>query len=361
MAQLSWPMAAMFAVLLAVANVASATAVPKEGDVSLRDFSFGTAEKLPRLRLHYATLGTPHRDQAGHVTNAVLVLHSTGSSLQQFLGQNFAGELFGPGQPLDSSRYYLIFPDAIGHGQSGKPSDGLRAHFPRYTYEDMVTAQHVLVHDTLGVDHLRLVIGTSMGCMHSWIWAERFPSEMDAIMPLACLPTPVSGRNRMWRDMLIAAIRQDPQWQDGDYRAEPLAALRLAASTMVLAASGTLELQQAGPTKEAADRYLAASTDQLLSTLDANDLLYALDASRDYDATGKLGAIRARVLLVNFADDYINPPELGIAESSIRLVPKGRYVLIPASAQTHGHHTHTWAAVWKSYLQELLADEKHVD
>ena len=324
---------------------------PVEGDLVLRDFAFRSGAKLPELRMHYMTLGTLRRDASGHAANAVLVMHGTTGSGRQFTRKQFADELYGPGQPLDLKVYYVIFPDDIGHGRSSKPSDGLRAKFPQYGYEDMVAAEHALV-TGLGVDHLRLVMGTSMGCMHAWMWAEKWPSMMDAVMPLACLPVQIAGRNREWRKMVIDAIREDPEWKGGDYAAQPRAGLQLAEDMLVLAGSSPLADQKRLPTRDAADKALAERPHSLT---DANDTLYAIAASSDYDPSRDLEKITAPVLFVNSADDFINPPELGIAEREIKRVKNGRFILIPASESTHGHGTHTWAIFWKQSLQELLA------
>ncbi len=324
---------------------------PVEGDQILRDFAFTSGEKLAELRIHYMTLGTLRRDARGRAENAVLVMHGTTGSGQQFLRKQFADELYGPGQPLDLTRYYVILPDDIGHGRSSKPSDGMRARFPRYGYRDMVNAEHALV-EALGVDHLRLVMGTSMGCMHAWMWAEGRPSMMDAAMPLACLPVQIAGRNRQWRKMIIDAIEQDPDWKGGDYQGPPRGALRVAEAIMTIASSSPIADQERMPTRDAVDRAMAESK---RPPADANDLLYALRSSSDYDPSADLEKITAQVLFVNSADDFINPPELGIAEREIRRVRRGRFVLIPASAGTHGHGTHTWAALWKKDLAALLA------
>jgi homoserine O-acetyltransferase len=329
---------------------------PREGDFVIRDFRFQSGETLPELKLHYLTLGTPVRDARGRVANAVLILHGTGGSGRQFLVPQFAGVLYGPGAPLDTTRYYIILPDGIGHGRSSKPSDGLRARFPHYDYDDMVAAQYRLVTERLGVNHLRLVMGTSMGGMHTWLWGETRPGFMDALMPLACLPVEIAGRNRMWRRMILDAIRADPEWKGGDYASEPQAGLRTALDLLLIAGSAPILMQRSYPTRDSADRYLERYADTRLPTLDANDLLYQVDASRHYDPSPRLGTIQAPVMHVNSADDFINPPELGIAEREILKVKRGRFVLIPASEQTHGHGTHTWAALWKSYLEELLKE-----
>jgi homoserine O-acetyltransferase/O-succinyltransferase len=328
---------------------------PVEGDVVLKDFRFASGETLPALRIHYTTLGTARRDPAGHVTNAVLIMHGTTGSGHQFFLPQFAGVLFGPGQPLDVRRSYVILPDDIGHGRSSKPSDGLHARFPHYGYHDMVAAEHALVTRGLGVDHLRLVMGTSMGCMHAWMWAEQWPDAMDAVMPLACLPVAIAGRNRMWRKMVIDAIRDDPDWQGGDYRTEPRRALAAVADVVLIAGSAPLADQRRVPTPAAADREVERRIAAFVDGHDANDVLYAVASSGDYDPSADLDKIRAPVMYVNSADDFINPPELGIAEREVGRVPHATFVLIPATADTHGHGTHTWAALWQHDLVRLLA------
>jgi homoserine O-acetyltransferase/O-succinyltransferase len=328
--------------------------MPQEGDYLLRDFHFKSGETFPELRMHYMTLGKPVGDGNGRVTNAVLVLHGTGGSGRQFLAPQFADVLFGPGQLLDVSRYFIIFPDNIGHGKSSKPSDGLHAHFPQYDYDDMVLAQHDLVVRGLGIHHLRLILGTSMGCMHSWVWGETYPDFMDALMPLACLPVQIAGRNRVWRKMVIDGIRQDPDWKNGEYATEPRAGLQIGADFLIIAGSAPLLMQKNLPTGEAADKYVNESVNRIAANLDANDLMYAVNASRNYNPSPQLGTITVPVMFVNSADDFINPPELGIAQSEIQKVKKGRFILIPASDQTHGHGTHTWAIVWQQYLKQLL-------
>jgi homoserine O-acetyltransferase len=325
-----------------------------EGDYVAVGFRFTSGETLPELRLHFTVLGKPHRDAHGRVDNAVLILHGSGGSGHSFLNERFAGVLFGKGRLLDAGRYYLILPDGIGHGKSSKPSDGLHARFPQYDYADMVNAQYSLVTQGLQVDHLRLVIGTSMGCMHTWMWGEGHPEFVDALMPLACLPVPIAGRNRVWRELVIDAIRSDPGWQQGEYKTQPAAALRTAAGMLLIAGSAPIQMQSALPTREAADQFVQKYLERELEDLDANDLLYEVNASRDYDPSAALGQISAPVMWINSADDFINPPELAIAEREIQFVKKGRFVLLPASDQTHGHGTHTWAAVWQQYLGQLL-------
>jgi len=329
-------------------------ALAAEGDYTLRDFTFRSGEKLPELRIHYLTMGKPMRDARGRTSNAVLILHGTGGSGRQFLAPQFAGVLFAPGAPLDTTKMFLVLPDGIGHGRSSRPSDGLHARFPRYDYDDMVAAQYRLLTDGLKVSHLRLVMGTSMGGMHTWVWGETHPEFMDALMPLACQPVAIAGRNRIWRKMVMDAIRQDPEWQGGDYTAQPKAALRTALDLLLIAGSAPLRMQLEESTRDSADRYLEAYFKARMPGLDANDLLYQVDASRNYDPEPGLKEIIAPVMFVNSADDFINPPELGIAERDIQKVAHGQFVLLPISEQTRGHGTHTWAALWRPHLEALL-------
>src|SRR5215831_1254433 len=329
---------------------------PQEGDFVLRNFYFTSGETLPELRMHYTTLGKPARDPNGRVTNAVLLLHGTGGSGRQFLQPQFANELFGPGQLLDANRYYIILVDNVGHGKSSKPSDVMHARFPQYDYDDMVRAQYDLLTQGLDVNHLRLVLGTSMGCMHSWVWGETYPDFMDALMPLACLPVELAGRNRLWRKMVIEGTRQDPDWKNGDYNTEPRAAVQIDADFLIIAGSAPMLMQKNLPTREQTDKYFDENFKRITATLDANDFLYAVSASRNYDPSPKLETITAPVMFVNSADDFINPPELGIAQRQIQKVKQGKFVLLPASDQTHGHGTHTWAVFWQQYLQELLEE-----
>jgi homoserine O-acetyltransferase len=331
----------------------AAAPIPVEGEIIARNFHFASGEMLPELRLHYLTLGEPKRDSHGRINNAVLLLHGTGGSSRSLLNEHFAGVLFGHGQLLDSAKYYLILPDAIGHGKSSKPSDGLHARFPQYTYADMVAAQHSLL-EGLQVEHLRLIIGTSMGCMHTFMWGETYADFVDALMPLACLPAQIAGRNRLWRNLLMEAIRADPQWLQGEYKSEPPGALRTAAGLLLIAGSAPIQMQLALPSRDAADQFLEKFMQRELDDLDANDLLYQMNASRDYDPSPALESIKAPLTLVNSADDFINPPELGIAEREIKRIKGARFVLLPASDQTHGHGTHTWAALWQQYLAQLL-------
>ena len=330
-----------------------------EGDFVVKNFQFRSGESLPELRLHYTTLGKPAKNTQGGVTNAVLILHGTGGTGHQFLSPIFAGELFGPGQLLDAARYYIILPDGIGHGKSSKPSDGMHAHFPQYDYDDMVAAHHRLLTEGLGVNHLRLVMGTSMGCMHSFVWGETFPDFMDALMPLACLPVQIAGRNRIWRKMTMDAIRNDPEWKGGEYSSEPQQALRTVLDLLLIAGSAPLYMQKTYPTRDAADKELDDYFKARFAALDANDFLYQVNCSRNYDPSPQLEKITEPVMYINSADDFINPPELGIAEREIKKVKNGRFILLPISDETRGHGTHTRAAVWKQYLAELLAQLQH--
>ena len=330
-----------------------------EGDFVAKNFKFRSGETLPELRLHYTTLGKPARDAQGRVTNAVLILHGTGGTGHQFLTPIFAGELFGPGQLLDATRYFIILPDGIGHGKSSKPSDGLHAHFPQYDYDDMVAAHHQLLSEGLGVNHLRLILGTSMGCMHSFVWGETYPDFMDALMPLACQPVQIAGRNRVWRKIVMDAIRKDPEWKGGEYSAEPQQALRTALDLLLIAGSAPFYMQKTLPTRDAADKYLDDYFKSRMTGLDANDLLYAVNASRNYDPSPNLEKITAPVMYINSADDFINPPELGMAATEIKRVKNARFIVIPISDETRGHGTHTKAVVWKQYLAELLEKSAH--
>ena len=329
---------------------------PTRGDYVIRDFKFKSGETLPELRLHYTTLGTPSRDAGGVVRNAVLIMHGTGGTGAQFLTQQFAGVLFGPGQLLDATRYFIILPDGIGHGASSKPSDGLHARFPQYTYDDMVAAQYRLVTEKLGVNHLRLVMGTSMGGMQTWVWGETYPDFMDALMPLASLPVEIAGRNRVMRRMIIDAIRNDPAWTGGDYKEQPRQGLTAAVNILLMMTSSPLQWQKQAPTRDAADRFYEDRVKAQLARTDANDMLYQFDSSRDYDPSPKLETIRAPLVAVNSADDLVNPPELAVMEREIKRVRRGRYVLIPTSDETRGHGTHSLPAVWQKLLVALLKE-----
>jgi homoserine O-acetyltransferase len=326
----------------------------ENGTYTIKNFRFGSSESLPELRLHYLTLGKPHRDSAGHTDNAVLLLHGTGGNAHSLLNPAFSDVLFGPGQPLDISKFYIILPDDIGHGESSKPSDGLRMHFPQYDYNDMVASQHAMLVDGLQVDHLRLILGTSMGCMQSFVWGETYPNFSDALAPFACLPVELAGRNRMWRYMAMQIIRKDPAWKNGDYIIEPDEGLRAAMGLIVIAGSAPLFMQKQFPTRALAEAYVDRTLEGLIARTDANDFLYYVNASRNYNPEPKLSTIEAPVLWINSADDFINPPELAIAEKLVTKMPHARFILIPVSEATRGHGTHTQAAVWKDYLIEFL-------
>jgi homoserine O-acetyltransferase len=345
-----------FLLALLVCPVVAAAQYPAatEADFFLKNFPFRSGETLPELRVHYRTIGRPDRDPEGVVRNAVLILHGTGGSGAQFVRPEFAGELFRAGGLLDATRYFIVLPDGIGHGQSSKPSDGLRTRFPRYGYIDMVEAQYRLLTEGLGVNHLRLVMGTSMGGMHTWLWGERHPDFIDALMPLASLPTEISGRNRIWRRIVIDAIRTDPEWRGGNYVGEP-PSLRTAEALIYLMSSNPRLRQDEMPTLAKSDAAFDVAMANAVRGSDANDVLYQVEASRDYAPGPDLDKIRAPLVAVNSADDLINPPELGILERGITRVPKGRAIVVPSGPETRGHGTHTIAAVWKRYLEELLA------
>jgi homoserine O-acetyltransferase len=353
------PIIRILVVLLSVlvASVAPAAdyPAPTEGDFTIRDFKFASGETLPELRLHYRTLGKPEKDAEGKTTNAVLIMHGTTGSGAQFIRPEFAGELFGKDQPLDATKFFIVLPDGIGHGKSSKPSDGMHAKFPRYGYLDMVEADYQLLTEGLGVNHARLVMGTSMGGMHTWLWGELHPDFIDALMPLASLPTQISGRNRAWRRMVIDAIRNDPAWEGGEYKTQP-PSLGTAAEMLWFMSSNPVLRQKDAPSLAKTDEVLDKFVEQIVKTDDANDVLYALEASHDYDPGPDLEKIRAPLLAINSADDLINPPELAILEREIKRVPKGRAIVIPLSDKTRGHGSHTLAALWKDQLVQLLKE-----
>ena len=327
-----------------------------EGDFVARDFRFASGETLPSLTLHYRTIGTPRRDGAGIVRNAVLILHGTGGTGAGFLSQTFGGELFGPGQLLDATRYFIILPDGIGHGKSSKPSDGLRARFPKYTYDDMVRAERAMLVDGLQVNHLRLVLGTSMGAMHCWVWGETFPDFADGLVPLASVPTQIAGRNRVMRKMIVDSNTQDPEWTNGHYTQPPRKGLVGAVNLLMMMTSSPLQWHKSGPTRDAADKWYEDQIASRVAATDANDMLYQFNASRDYDPSPHLEKITAAVLAINSADDVVNPPELKLMEALMPRVKHGRYVLIPTSDLTRGHGTHSLPAVWAKYLAEFLKE-----
>ncbi len=349
---------AVVVALLGVANVSAATTVwpTHDGAFDIPNYRFKDGGTLPVLHLHYLTLGSPHRDAAGHVDNAVLLLHGTGGDAHSLMNPVFSDVLFGPGQPLDAAKYYLILPDDIGHGQSSKPSDGLRMRFPAYDYDDMVRSQHAMLVDGLHVDHLRLILGTSMGCMQAFVWGETFPTFSDALAPFACLPVELAGRNRMMRYMMIDAVEHDPAWLGGNYTAEPAAGLRTAVDLLFVMGSAPLQLQKLFPTRAGAEHRVDTAIAASMARTDADDLIYYVNASRDYDPSAKLSTITAPVLWINSADDFINPPELGIAERMVKQMPHAKFILIPISDATRGHGTHTQAAVWKDDLIDFLKE-----
>jgi len=326
------------ALLLVAFAVHAQAPAPVEADFLVKDFHFASGEVLPEARIHYATIGTLRR--TAHGTNAVLVLHGTGGSLRQFLNDHFAGVLFAPGGLLDANKFFIVIPDNIGHGKSSKPSDGLRAKFPHYGYNDMVELQHRLVSEGLGIDHLAVIMGTSMGGMQTWMWGERWPDAADALVPLASAPAQIAGRNRIWRKMMIDDLQRND--------------LPAALQILILVGSSPLQWQKAAPTRDDADRWIAEQMKSRTATNDADDLLYAIESSRDYDPAPQLDHITAPLLAINSADDFINPPELGIMESAIKRVKRGRYLLLPISDATRGHGTHTWAPVWEKQLREFL-------
>jgi homoserine O-acetyltransferase/O-succinyltransferase len=347
----------LFSIVAASVAQASDYPAPTESDFTIRDFKFQSGETLPQLRLHYRTLGKPEKDAQGKTTNAVLIMHGTTGSGAQFIRPEFAGELFGAGQPLDATKFFIVMPDGIGHGKSSKPSDGMRAKFPHYGYLDMIEADYRLLMDGLGVNHVRLAMGTSMGGMHTWLWGELHPDFMDALMPLASLPTQISGRNRAWRRTIIDAIRNDPAWNGGEYKTQP-PSLRTAAQLLWFMSSNPVLRQKEAPTLAKTDEVLDKFVEQIVKADDANDVLYAVEASHDYDPGPNLEKIRAPLLAINSADDLINPPELGILEREIKRVPHGRAILIPMSDKTRGHGSHTIAALWKDELVNLLKETK---
>jgi homoserine O-acetyltransferase/O-succinyltransferase len=349
-----------FLLLSLFATAASAqTAWPThDGVYTIANFRFGTGQILPQLRLHYLTLGTPHTDAQGHTDNAVLLLHGTGGDAHSLMNPIFADVLFGPGQPLDIRKYFIILPDDIGHGSSSKPSDGLHAHFPQYDYDDMVASQHTMLLQGLKIDHLRLILGTSMGCMESFVWGETYVGFADALAPFACLPTALVGRNRMMRYMAVRAIEQDPQWLGGEYKSQPIQGLTTANEMLLIMGSSPLQMQKRYTTRAAAEAYVEDYLKRYNADTDANDLIYYVQASRNYDPSANLERITVPVLYINSADDYINPPELGIAQKLAKRMPHCRFILIPISDATRGHGTHTVAALWKDYLAQLLAESE---
>ena len=360
-------LACLFPALLALTAVPAFAQAPapdypptqwpiQDGTYVIHNFRFGTGESLPELKLHYLTLGQPHRGADGRVDNAILLLHGTGGSAHSLLNPVFSDVLFGPGQPFDITKHFIILPDDIGHGESSKPSDGLRMNFPHYDYDDMVRSQHTMLLDGLHVDHLRMIFGTSMGCMQSFVWGETYPDFMDALMPMACLPIELAGRNRAWRYMAMQMIRKDPAWDNGNYTTEPLEGIRGADDLILIAGSAPLYWQKSYPTRAATEAFVDKSLDNAIAHTDANNFLYYVNASRNYNPEPKLETITAPMLWMNSADDFINPPELGIAQKLVTRIPHGKFILIPISDATRGHGTHTVASVWKSDLIQFLTE-----
>jgi homoserine O-acetyltransferase len=345
----------MSPILLLLGMLAADYPAPVEANFIAKDFHFATGESLPELRIHYTTLGKPVRDAKGVVRNAVLITHGTTGSGHSLLSPNFAGQLFGAGQLLDATKYFIVLPDGIGHGQSSKPSDGLRMRFPKYTYDDMVRAHYLLLTEGLGVNHLRLALGTSMGAMHTWVLGEMYPDFADALMPLASQPVEIAGRNRELRKMIVEAIEKDPEWKGGEYTKPPIYGLTNALYIMSFMTSSPLQLQKQYPTRESVDKMVEATFPERAAHTDANDMIYAYEASRTYNPEPNLGKIKAVLYAVNSADDQVNPPELGIGEREIKKVARGRFILIPTSDQTRGHGTHSLPAIWGKYLAELLS------
>jgi len=332
----------------------------KDNTFHIATFHFKDGETLNDLKLHYLTLGSPHINAKGRTDNAILLLHGTGGDAHSLLNPVFSDVLFGPGQPFDITKYFLILPDDIGHGESSKPSDGLHMRFPQYDYDDMVASQHRMLTDGLHVDHLRLILGTSMGCMQSFVWGETYPQFMDALAPFACLPTTLAGRNRMMRYMAIENIKRDPAWHNGDYTAEPALGLRSANEMLLIMGSAPLQMQKLYPTRESAEKFVDDYLARTTAHTDANNLIYYVNASRNYNPEPRLSTINAPVLYINSADDFINPPELGIAERLSKQIPNARFILLPITNQTRGHGTHTIATIWKQYLIDFLHQtEKH--
>ena len=327
----------------------------REGEFTIRDFRFRNGSTLPALRMRYTTLGTPRRDAGGNIVNAVMVLHGTGGTGKQFLAPQFADTLYGPGQPLDIRRTYVILPDNIGHGGSSKPSDGLRMRFPAYDYDDMVAAQHRLLVDGLGVRRLRLLMGTSMGRMHAFVWGQTHPGFARALMPLACQPVQIAGMNRMWRQMVVDGIRSDPAWAGGEYRTQPAQGLRTAASLLAIAGGAPLYLQRTYATRDAAGAYATTRVAADMATRDANDLLYQIESSRTYDPWPNLDKIVAPTMWINSADDFINPRGFDFPTRAIARMRNARFRMIPETADTRGHDTHIWAANYADDLVALLA------
>jgi homoserine O-acetyltransferase len=353
---LAFAVVALVSLAAGPAAVAADFPAPVDGDFVARDFRFSSGETLPALNLHYRTIGTPQRDASGVVRNAVMILHGTGGTGAAFLSQTFGGELFGAGQVLDATRYFIILPDGVGHGKSSKPSDGMHGRFPKYTYDDMVRAQHAMLVDGLKVNHLRLVLGTSMGAMQCWVWGETYPDFADGLVPLASAPTQIAGRNRIMRTMIMDSITRDPAYKNGDYTEQPHAGMVGAVNLLMMMTSSPIGWHRSGPTRDAADKWYEDQLKSRLAANDANDMLYQFNASRDYDPSAQLEKITAHLLAINSADDVVNPPELGIMEKLMPRVAHGRYILLPTSDRTRGHGTHSLPAIWGMHLGDFMKE-----
>jgi homoserine O-acetyltransferase/O-succinyltransferase len=353
----------ILALVAAVLVSASAAAQPAsfppavEGDFIARDFAFTSGERLPEVKIHYRTVGVARKDVDGVVRNGVLILHGTGGTGAGFLGANYGGRLFGKGQPLDADKYFIILPDNVGHGQSSKPSDGLRMKFPKYRYTDMVKLQYELVTKGLGLTNLKLVMGTSMGAMHAWNWGYMYPGFAAGLVPLASNPVEIGGRNRVWRKFLIDAIEKDPTWMNGEYQEQPRG-LASAIGFLMMATSVPLQWQKQFPTVAATDKYVADQVAARSKNTDANDMLYYYHAIEDYNPAPHLAKITAPLLAINSADDFVNPPELPMMQELIKQVKRGRFILLPITDETRGHGTHSLPAIWGGELVKFLAELK---
>ena len=335
----------------------SQKAVPYQDDFFvIKNFKFSDGSFLDSLKLHYYFVGIPHLNKQGNVDNAILIMHGTGGSGESLLTENFAGQLFKTGQILDAGKYFIILPDGIGHGKSSKPSDGLRMHFPAYTYDDMVDADYLLLTKKLNVQHARLIMGTSMGAMHTWVFGYRYPDFMDALMPLASLPIEIAGRNRILRKMIIDAIKDDPSWNNGNYVQQPSLGLKHALDILMIMSSAPLQWQKEAPTRKSAEQYLDKYLVNAVKGKDVNDMIYQFDASREYNPAPYLSKIKAPLLAINSADDQINPPELKVLDTAILKVQKGKYILLPISSETRGHGTHSLPKIWGNYLKDFMKE-----
>jgi homoserine O-acetyltransferase/O-succinyltransferase len=348
--------AAVMVAVPAAAQPASFPA-PVEGDFVARDFVFSSGDRLAEVKIHYRTLGAPRKDADGVVRNGVLILHGTGGSGAGFLGGGYGGRLFGKGQPLDADKYFIILPDNVGHGQSSKPSDGLRMKFPKYRYTDMVKLQYELVTKGLGLTGLKLVMGTSMGAMHAWNWGYMYPGFAAGLVPLASNPVEIGGRNRVWRKFLIDAIETDPTWQNGNYTEQPRG-LANAIGFLMMATSAPLQWQKQFPTVAAADKYVADQVAARSKNTDANDMLFYYHAIEDYNPAPHLSKITVPLLAINSADDFVNPPELPMMQELIKQVKHGRFILLPITDETRGHGTHSLPAIWGGELVKFLSELK---